>query len=212
MVDEVDLMQSDSTFRPSIENVMDYYFRFNVKKRCLVTATMKEFSNPLLKKECRFDLTDFIPRRNLNICHTNNIQSYIKNYIEKEEEGKKILIAYNSVSKAKAVIYSLSEELKSQCGILCSDASEKEAGVFYTKLTSQNKLINRITFMTCSYFAGVDIYDNYHLLTVGDATKFFQILSIDKMAQISGRCRLEGGLLSETIVYNTPRRQHGIIS
>lgn len=207
MVDEVDLMQSDSTFRPSLENVMDYYFKFNVKKRCLVTATMKEFSNPLLKYECKFDLTDFKPRRNIQICHTNNIQLCIKNMIENNDENK-LLIAYNSVSKAKAVIYSLSEELQRECGILCSDASEKEAGVFYSKLSNLNQLTKKISFMTCSYFAGVDINDSYHLLTVSDATRFFQILSTDKMTQISGRCRIEGGLLSETIIYNTPKKNH----
>jgi len=60
--------------------------------------------------------------------------------------------------------------------------------------------------MTCSYFVGVDIEDEYHLITVSNAERFFQILSIDKMTQIAGRCRLEDGLLSETIIYNTPKK------
>lgn len=204
LVDEVDMLQSDSNYRPALENVMDYYFRFEKKNRCLLTATMLEFSNPCLKYETRFFLTDGKPRRNINLIHTNNINALVKKEIEKHTNEEKILIAYNSITQILGIIYNLDSELQKKCAILCSEASEKEAGEYYAVLNN-NQLPNRIVFMTCSYFAGVDIEDKYHLITVSNAERFFQILTIDKMTQIAGRCRLENGLLSETIIYNTPK-------
>jgi len=203
LVDEVDMLQSDSNYRPALENVMDYYFRFDKKNRCLLTATMMEFSNPCLKFETRFDLTDGKPKRNINLVHTNNINALVKREIEKNTPDEKILIAYNSITQILGIIYNLEPELQKKCAILCSDASEKEAGGYYAVLDN-NRLPNKIVFMTCSYFSGVDIDDKYHLITVSNAERFFQILSIDKMTQIAGRCRLENGILSETIIYNTP--------
>jgi len=98
MVDEVDMLQSDANYRPRLEDVMDIYFRFNKKNRCLLTATMMEFSNPFLQYETRFDLTDYKPKRNLNLIHTNNINALVKREIEKHtNDDKKVLIAYNSI-------------------------------------------------------------------------------------------------------------------
>jgi len=211
MVDEVDMLQSDSNYRPALENVMDYYFRFNKKNRCLLTATMKEFSNPLLQYETRFDLTDFKPKRKIHVVHTDNINAAVKIGIELYN-NEKILIAYNSISQIMGIIYNLDEKLQKDCSILCSEASEKETAGFYAELTDKNKLPNRIVFMTCSYFAGVDIEDKYHLITVSNAERFYQTLSIDKMTQIAGRCRIENGLLSETIVYNTPNKSATLLS
>jgi len=206
LVDEVDMLQSDANYRPKLEDVMDIYFRFNERNRCLLTATMMEFSNPSLLSETRFDLTDFKPKRNINLIHTDNINALVKREIEKHiNDDKKVLIAYNSITQILGIIYNLNPELQKKCAILCSDASEKEADGYYAVLDN-NKLPNKLVFMTCSYFAGVDIEDEYHLITVSNAERFFQILSIDKMTQIAGRCRLENGLLSETIIYNTPKK------
>jgi len=205
MVDEVDMLQSDANYRPRLEDVMDIYFRFNKKNRCLLTATMMEFSNHFLQYETRFDLTDYKPKRNLNLIHTNNINALVKREIEKHtNDDKKVLIAYNSIIQILGIIFNLNPELQKKCAIICSDASEKEAGGYYAVLNN-NKLPNKIVFMTCSYFAGVDIEDTYHLITVSNAERFFQVLSIDRMTQIAGRCRIEKGILSETIIYNTPK-------
>lgn len=204
LVDEVDMLQSDANYRPALENVMDHYFKFNIKNRCLLTATMREFSNPRLQYETRFDLTDYRPKRDINVIHSNNINATVKSEIEKHTDGNKVLIAYNSITQIMGIIYNLDTETQKKCAILCSEASEKETAGYYAELQN-NKLPNTIVFATCSYFAGIDIDDSYHLITVSNANRFFQILSVDKMTQIAGRCRIENGLLSETIVYNTPK-------
>jgi hypothetical protein len=51
LVDEIDTLQSNNKLRKKISNVIDYYFKFKIQKRALVSATINEFSHPFLKNE-----------------------------------------------------------------------------------------------------------------------------------------------------------------
>ena len=204
MVDEVDVLQTDNNFRPQLENVIDYYLMFPSKNRCMVTATMKDFNNPLLKKECKFFITwTYNTRRDVKLLHTNNItQAVIEKVISHPTE--KVFIAYNSILQIRNIIASLDEETRKECAILCSEASIKEAGEYFApKLGDNNTLPARINFATCCYFTGIDIEDSYHLITVSDVRRSHSMLTLDRMTQIHGRCRKVNGILSETIIYNT---------
>lgn len=204
MIDEVDVLQTDNNFRPQLENVIDYYFMFPSKNRCMVTATMKEFNNPLLKKECKFSITwTYNARRDVKLLHTNNIiQAVIEKVISHPTE--KVFIAYNSILQIRNIIASLDEETRKECAILCSEASIKEAGEYFApKLGDNDTLPARINFATCCYFTGIDIEDSYHLITVSDVRRSHSMLTLDRMTQIHGRCRKDNGVLSETIIYNT---------
>ena len=204
MIDEVDVLQTDNNFRPQLENVIDYYFMFPSKNRCMVTATMKEFNNPLLKKECKFSITwTYNARRDVKLLHTNNIiQAVIEKVISHPTE--KVFIAYNSILQIRNIIASLDEETRKECAILCSEASIKEAGEYFApKLGDNDILPARINFATCCYFTGIDIEDSYHLITVSDVRRSHSMLTLDRMTQIHGRCRKVNGILSETIIYNT---------
>ena len=204
MIDEVDVLQTDNNFSPQLENVIDYYFMFPSKNRCMVTATMKEFNNPLLKKECKFSITwTYNARRDVKLLHTNNIiQAVIEKVISHPTE--KVFIAYNSILQIRNIIASLDEETRKECAILCSEASIKEAGEYFApKLGDNDTLPARINFATCCYFTGIDIEDSYHLITVSDVRRSHSMLTLDRMTQIHGRCRKVNGILSETIIYNT---------
>ena len=204
MVDEIDVLQTDNNFRPQLENVIDYYLMFPSKNRCMVTATMKEFSNPHLKTECRFPITwQYNTHRNIDLLHTDNItQAVIEKVISHPTE--KIFIAYNSILQIRNIIASLDEETRKECAILCSEASIKEAGEYFVpKLGDNDTLPARINFATCCYFTGIDIEDSYHLITVSDVRRSHSMLTLDRMTQIHGRCRKDNGVLSETIIYNT---------
>ena len=204
MIDEVDVLQTDNNFRPQLENVIDYYLIFPPKNRCMVTATMKEFSNPHLKTECRFPITwQYNTHRNIDLLHTDNItQAVIEKVISHPTE--KIFIAYNSILQIRNIIASLDEETRKECAILCSEASIKEAGEYFApKLGDNDTLPARINFATCCYFTGIDIEDSYHLITVSDVRRSHSMLTLDRMTQIHGRCRKDNGVLSETIIYNT---------
>ncbi|SDB78282.1 hypothetical protein SAMN05192581_103747 [Bacteroides ovatus] len=204
MVDEIDVLQTDNNFRPQLENVIDYYLIFPKKNRCMVTATMKEFSNPHLKTECRFPITwQYDTHRNIDLLHTDNItQAVIEKVISHPKE--KVFIAYNSILQIRNIISSLDEETRKECAILCSEASIKEAGEYFApKLGDNDTLPAKINFATCCYFTGIDIDDSYHLITVSDVRRSHSMLTIDRMTQIHGRCRKDNGILSETIIYNT---------
>ena len=204
MIDEIDVLQTDNNFRPQLENVIDYYLMFPLKNRCMVTATMKEFSNPHLKTECRFPITwQYNTHRNIDLLHTDNVtQAVIEKVISHPIE--KIFIAYNSILQIRNIIASLDEETRKECAILCSEASIKEAGEYFApKLGDNDTLPARINFATCCYFTGIDIEDSYHLITVSDVRRSHSMLTLDRMTQIHGRCRKDNGILSETIIYNT---------
>ena len=204
MIDEIDVLQTDNNFRPQLENVIDYYLMFPLKNRCMVTATMKEFSNPHLKTECRFPITwKYNTHRNIDLLHTDNVtQAVIEKVISHPTE--KVFIAYNSILQIRNIISSLDEETRKECAILCSEASIKEAGEYFApKLGDNNTLPARINFATCCYFTGIDIEDSYHLITVSDVRRSHSMLTLDRMTQIHGRCRKVNGILSETIIYNT---------
>ena len=204
MIDEIDVLQTDNNFRPQLENVIDYYLMFPLKNRCMVTATMKEFINPLLKKECKFSITwIYNARRDVKLLHTNNTTQTVIEYLISHPRDK-IFIAYNSILQIQNILSTLDEETRKECAILCSEASIKEAGEYFApKLGDNDTLPARINFATCCYFTGIDIEDSYHLITVSDVRRSHSMLTLDRMTQIHGRCRKDNGVLSETIIYNT---------
>ena len=79
------------------------------------------------------------------------------------------MIAYNSIRHCRNIIKLLPDEHLKDCAILCSDSSVEEAGTYYAELAEGNKLPKRINFITSCYFAGGDIEDYYHLITVSNA-------------------------------------------
>lgn len=207
MIDEVDMIQSESNYRPRLESLIDHYFEFPPKNRCLVTATMREFSNPQLQQECKFKLTwRGTPNRNIKLYYTDNLDALTAQQIQSIDKAEKIVVAFNSIRHCKNIIKLLSEETRKECTIMCSDSSQDEAGDYYGELSSGNKLPNRINFITSCYFAGVDIKDCYHLITVSNAQQNYQMLSLDKMTQIYGRCRITGGILSDIIIFNSQEK------
>ncbi|EGK02606.1 hypothetical protein [Dysgonomonas gadei] len=206
MVDEIDLLQADSNYRPNLETVIDHYFKFDVKNRCIVTATMGEFSNPLFQNECRFEIEELShKKRDIRLIHinqSNSINHAVTGLIKKYPEDK-ILIAYNTVSQVKNIISMLDESTQKECAIMCSESSRNDAGNYYYPLKDDSTLPKRINFMTCSYFSGIDINDTYNLITVSNVKYAHQMLTTKKITQIYGRCRVKDGILSDTIIYNT---------
>lgn len=204
MIDEVDMIQSESNYRPKLESLIDYYFQFSPKNRCLVTATLREFSNPLLRQECKFKLTwKNKPQRDIKQYYTDDLDALTAQQVQSIPQTDKIVIAFNSIRHCLNIIKMLSEEAQKECAILCSDSSKEEAGDYYAELTNTNHLPQRINFLTSCYFAGVDIEDSYHLITVSNAHQNYQMLSLDKLTQIYGRCRIAKGILSDTIIANS---------
>lgn len=211
MVDEIDQMQEDSSFRTTLEGVIDYYFRFHYKQRVLVSATVQPFSNPKLQKECRFEVDSIISKsdsekvqlysnRECKLITTNHIPKALIDYLSHIPKEEKVLIAFNAVREAYDIIQHLTDDLKEECAILCSDSRENDVKNYFNRLID-NKLPSRINFMTSAYFSGIDIYDSYHLCTINNANNSIQLISIVDFIQIYGRCREPYKVLSDTIIF-----------
>ena len=205
MVDEIDTFQSDSKFREAMENVIDYYLEFPPIKRCLVSATIRPFTHPQLKEEPLLEINYEHPKkRPVNVIRTNNMPREVADMLELYRErypNDKIVVAYNSIRSINTIIRLLPVELQADCSVACSSQSQTMVGEYYRSLHS-GKLATPITFITSTYFVGVDIEERFHLLTVTDPRRIQTLLSPEKIYQISGRCRDERGLSSETIIYD----------
>lgn len=212
MVDEIDSYQYDCSYRPNMEDVIDYYFQFPPTQRCLVSATISRFSNKLIEDEpvINVEFNEPLPR-NIRLIHTDDTNIRVKKSIEdiiSTHPNDKILVAYNSISSCGYIINSLAEELKTDCAILCS-TKNKVTVEHYSDITD-NQLPKKISFMTCTYFVGIDITERFHLITAINSKKSHTVLSIDKLQQIAGRCRSSEGLLSETIIYTTKESSYNL--
>lgn len=208
MVDEIDTMQSDSVYRPNLEKVIDYYFRFDRTMRAAVTATLRAFSDVRLLREAYVTtIWEQNPVRDIRLIEAREVdvtaEEVVRNLLEKTE-SEIILVAYNSLDGILNIINLLSEEhsaIKQQCGVLCSERNQDKVRE-YTKdvLDVNNNLQKRIVFMTCAYFAGIDINDKCHVISISSNYQPFTLLSTERLTQIQGRCR--NGVLSETIIYD----------
>lgn len=227
-VDEVDIIQSDSTFRPKLENVIDHYFTFNPQNRCLLSATIGVFSHPKVREEPLIEVEFQVPKpREIQLCKTNNPNQFVHDLIKSLEGTGKIVIAYNSLTQIQIIIELLQayaikgiedngeqkrikQEIKDKCGILCSDASKNKVKEFYQELSinedHQTLLPKEINFMTCAFFVGLDIDEPFHLISVSNTNIPYTLLSPSKYTQIAGRGRQ--GLCSEHIVYDVNRKQN----
>lgn len=209
MIDEIDTLQTDNTYRPALENVMDYYSQFEQKNRAVVSATLRDFTHPELLKETVIT-TGYKNKvtRHVTLRHTDNedycVIDTIKHLLQQNENGK-ILIAYNSMDGILVCIKLLSKEigeyLSPKIGILCGETSKDKAGTYYTEIDEDGKMDKQIVFMTCAYFVGIDINEPCHIISVSTFNQPFTLLSTERMTQIVGRCRSEA--LSETIIYET---------
>lgn len=206
MIDEIDSYQYDSTYRPELEKVIDHYFTFPSQQRCLVSATVGNFTNPKIQKEPVIYVNFTLPQiRNIELVHTTSIHKTLIdtiNLLLNNQSNEKILIAYNSIRDIELIIKNLSSEYQNDCAVLCSPKSKPYVENYYSE-PIDNQLPKRINFMTCTYFVGIDITERFHLISIADPTKLYTLLSLEKLQQISGRCRRPEGLLSETIIYTT---------
>lgn len=208
MVDEIDTMQADSAYRPRLETVMDYYFRFRFYNRAIITATMSAFSNPKLENEARVRIEwEVNPHRDISTLFTTYVDDLAWNEINilLETSDNKILVAYNSLDGIANIIKHLTIP-SSECGILCSERSMDKAQLYVddaqNSIDSNGTLLKRVTFMTCAYFAGIDIMDRCHLITITSKLQPFTYLSLNRITQIAGRCR--NSTVSETIIFDIP--------
>jgi hypothetical protein len=208
LIDEVDSLQTDSSFRTRMEACIEYYMKFDSTNRALVSATLLSFTNPDLESE---PLTVFkyeMPKkRNIDFIHTETIDEVCFGLLMskvKSVQGK-LVVAYNSVNGCLALAETLVQQnacTPKDIKILCGKNEKNQAKLkgYYSELTS-NQFPGRINFTTAAYFNGFDINEDYHLIVLSNVRHGNTMLSEHDITQISGRCRKT--LLSLTVVHNS---------
>lgn len=210
LLDEIDSFQMDSTYRKSMEECLDYYKLFGEDNRCMLSATTIEFSDPTLQKETRTQLSYDIPTtRNILVIKSStpdllgNVKDKI-NEIVSNNPGHKIMVAYNAVRGCISIAESIKTDgllKQADIKILCSKHSENIVGKYFEELDS-DILPGILNFVTSAYFTGFDLNESYHLITVSGNKNKVHALSDKRMKQIAGRCRVIGGLITETIIHD----------
>lgn len=205
MIDEIDTMQIDSVYRERLENVIDYYFNTPFKNRCIVSATLGEFSDERFSKEQSIEVYyENTPKRNIKLLRTDNVDAVAVESIHEIlvlNRSAKILVAYNSLRGIQNIINLLGADYERVCGILCSERSQDRVFGFVTRFNQEDNVIDKqIVFITCAYFAGVDIMERRHLISISTTNRPFSLLSPARLQQIAGRCRF--GNITETIIYD----------
>lgn len=210
MIDEADSFQLDSVFRRSMEDCLDIYKKFPKDKRCLLSATLLEFSDESLQDEHVTTFKYQNPKsRTIDLIKTGKSSLHgtaIDKIIQlvSTYPHDKIMIAFNSVNGC----FDIAEKLRidgviseSEISILCSKGSAVKAGNYYKELIS-DVLPGKINFITSAYFTGFDLHERYHLVSISGNRNRYHALSNKRLKQIAGRCRSNDGLLSETIIHD----------
>lgn len=214
MFDEVDTYQDSSHYRENIENSFDYYFTFPFQNRCLVSATVTDFSNPKLLEEPVIEVEFNTPKhQSIKLeCVDSPLAKTKEKIISLSQScpNEKIVIALNLVTRGiLPIIEDLPVDIQRECSVLCSESNKDNAGDYYADIVD-GLLPSRIVFMTNIYFVGVDITERFHLICTAEVKYPFTLFSVEKLQQIAGRCRDNDGILSETIIYNYRNRENEI--
>lgn len=219
LFDEIDYMQSGSTYRGMIEYGIDLGKLHN--NFAVVSATLIPFSDPEFLmlpitsysfeypeiKEVKINFYDthklysspeslkpvvaFQKRKSV----TNRLVSYIVHLLKQNND--KILVAINSVK----LIEEISEYLvkkqhvnQEDITLLISDKPENKPKKekFSNRKLEEEKLPTRLNFITSAYFNGYDLKDEYRLIIFSSPPVNSLMLSMNEIKQIYGRNRING--------------------
>ena len=210
LLDEVDSFQMDSTFRKSMDECIEYYKKFERSNRCMLSATMIDFSDPELNREEKTVIEyDKTTPRNIHLIRSSTTE-LIENAADKiveilnDNPDNKIMVAFNSVARSFEIAEYLNSSSiikESDIKILCSKASKSKVTKYYSELDNE-LLPSKVNFVTSAYFSGFDLKEDYHLISVSSNKSLGRSLSDKRLKQIAGRCRTPNKILSETVIYD----------
>lgn len=205
LIDEVDSIQMDSSFRKAMEVCLDYYQNQPAEKRAMLTATPLEFSNPMLAREpvTQFNLSATTLKPTTFIKTPNGLQCVVDRVAELAQMDRgKIVIVLNHMHSIRLLIEALVQTgiESDDIAVLCSNLSKDEFPKHHRELTN-DLYPTKINFITSAYYSGYDINESFHLICYANYLVKSTMLSPSQIKQIYGRCRKPNSILSHYIVY-----------
>lgn len=215
LFDECHKIVKDVDYRADITLPLDDFFKF--ENKALVSATPIKFSDPRFEKQ-NFQILEIVPkgfehRKDIRICHTNNVLQLTKELIAKVDADEDLFLFINSTD----MIYSLMQQLNIlDCStVFCAPKSvdklkEKKFKTAYHTWDKQK--VSRYNFLTSRFFNALDIEleAKPHIFMITDLTiaDHSMIDPFTDSVQIVGRFR--GSVSSITHIsntdYNLPQR------
>lgn len=173
VVDEIDSIQQDTSYRSCLEDVVDYFWKF--KNKAVVTATYIDFNDKkfLPSKDFPYYEVEIIDYKKpeLDFYEVSAPLIGTINLIHElflKDNNKKMFIALNCVSDINKIIKTLKENENFEIedfGVFCSERSETNIYPNVQKGELVNGILNKkINFATSSYFVGIDIEEPVHLI------------------------------------------------
>lgn len=207
LLDEIDYMQESTSFRETMQDSIEIYFKHPKNKRTLLSATVSEFFDQRLNNEKRtvIKVRDYIKIKTTlinSISIVSDIVGHVKHLTSLSDE--KIVIAHNHIEQINAIIKLLSEGSinTDEIAVLCGEGNSVHFGNMYHRL-KDGILPRKVNFITAAYFNGYDIDESYHVLMSVDSRSMTLRLSGKTLYQIHGRSR--PGVLSCCIFFHAGR-------
>jgi hypothetical protein len=207
LLDEIDSIQKDSTFRKRMETCMEFYKMFPKENRAVVSATIIAFSDPLFKDE---GLTNFRYEKSakgeIAFVQTKTFLESATELIIEQIGDDKLVVAINEIEAAVTIGNYLVEinqlEFK-DISILCGKSQNNKDRIakFNDSGIEENKYPSKLNFITAAYFTGYDIDESYRLIVLSNPSMNHLRLSEYEIQQIIGRCRKPHQLISIKVVY-----------
>ena len=145
LIDEIDSIQNDSSFRRSLEQCLDIYFMFDKTKRAVLTATPLDFTNELLRNEVKtiFKLENPI-YQTIDIYSKGNASVTLAQLILRKyaESNGTVVVVLNTLKEIDRIITTLLNYNiePSDIGVLCSRDNQARMGGFYREMLSDEYL------------------------------------------------------------------------
>ena len=210
LIDEIDSVQLDSSYRKNMEICIEFYKMFPINKRAVVSATLIDFTDPDLQNIPinRFNYVKYNKGKIELTSSEKPISVAVDILIEKlTTTTDKIVFALNEITPLENIasfIVKNGHVNFTDIALLCGQnpRNKEKTEKYNTKGIQQKQLPCRVNFITSAYFTGFDICEPYHLIIVSDVKKQHTIVSELQATQIIGRCRKPHKLISINFVYS----------
>lgn len=212
VLDEVELLQMQSGFRSKLPLCFDYFKKF--ERKCLVSATLLEFSDEALSKLRKYDLEVYTHKTDeLGIPYTREkenlkIRVFKKNPhwgvanqlvdFFKGQKGTlkkdKFFIGLNSLEGISEMI-EIFEKAKIQDLVSVHVSSTSKEGFLkmYNKAEIKKGILpTAINITSCINFSGIDIHENFHAIAITLKEQVHHAFSFENLVQFFGRSRFKG--------------------
>ncbi|NQW07367.1 MAG: hypothetical protein HQ480_02570 [Candidatus Pelagibacter sp.] len=195
LLDEIDSMQEQSSFRNVMHDCLKIYKNHPVEKRSLLSATISIFHDPALKNEpfTKIQYKDQV-KTHLDLLVTNNVERRTIETIRELINGKddkNILVAYNYLKGINNIVKELENVSvsKDDIAILYSSSKKNPIDGYERSEIIDTALPKKINFITAAYFNGFDLEDDAHVIIAVDAKVRALAISAKTVYQICGRLR-----------------------